>query len=100
MSGRGWETFTKVWEGSRGPSAGSGGVGRFFRRSGKGREILSEVREGSEALLEVWEGSGGPLGGLGGTGGPPKGLKGSLVSLVGVLRPSKNCGRSFDASQT
>ena len=55
MFGRGWNTFTKFWEGLAGPPTGSREVGRFFRRSGSSWEALPEAREWSGDLPKVWE---------------------------------------------
>ena len=85
------EALPEVWEGSRGPCGGLGGlpeglggVSRPYWRSGRGVEALPKVWE---ALPDVWEGLGGPPGG-------PEGLSRSSRRFK---RPSRRFGRDPEA---
>ena len=68
------EALPEVWEGSGGPTEGSGMVGRPSRRY---RRPSLWAWRGREPLPEVWEGS----------KGLPKGPRGASRGPAGVKRP-------------
>ena len=101
--GRSWEALLEDRDGSEDLQRGLGGVGRPFRRAGRGREVSSRARRGWEGQ----KGLGGPPGGTGGVRRPSQRIGIGWESLekgqegLGwpeeVRRPTQRAGRSHEA---